>query len=385
MPYVAPNGELETLIAKLFAEVLTLDHVGAHDDFSQLGGDSLLAEVLSMLISERTGFDFEIPLLVEHGSPRRIIALLRSKGIVAPSYRSRQAGNHLGSLVKIVCLQQGNDNTPLYCMPTLTGSVSRYLELAKILGADRPVYGIQIADQAQTGKLEAFASLREMAASIAGKLLTHHRDGPICLIGYSFGGYLAIEVAQQLVGHGKLVPFVGIIDTMPPRASFAPAYRIYHFVRNVSPWGLTVVTKIAWVNFRNAILRKLRRQPKIHPRHWYEDLPEYRKNIVVQNLANSRRYRFEGTYRGTIFLFRQYPSAASFNHPFWALFRPRELEDYGWRRVTRANVHVVYISGDHNSCMFQPDVVYLSNELSLALDVAIPASERERAHYSPAS
>src|SRR5262245_3543831 len=140
MPYVAPNGELETLIAKLFAEVLTLDHVGADDDFSQLGGDSLLGEILSMLISEWTGFNFDIPLLVEHGSPRRITALLRAKGIVAPSPRSHQAGNHLESLVEIVCLQQGNDNTPLYCMPTLTGSVSKYLELAKILGVDRPVY-----------------------------------------------------------------------------------------------------------------------------------------------------------------------------------------------------------------------------------------------------
>ena len=60
MPYVAPNGELETLIAKLFAEVLTVDHVGANDDFYELGGDLLLGEVLSMLISERTKFNFEI-------------------------------------------------------------------------------------------------------------------------------------------------------------------------------------------------------------------------------------------------------------------------------------------------------------------------------------
>src|SRR6476661_8584961 len=81
LPYVAPDGEFETLIAKLFAEVLNLDHVGANDDFSELGGDSLLGEVLSTLISERTGFNFEIPLLVEHGSPRRIIALLRTKGV----------------------------------------------------------------------------------------------------------------------------------------------------------------------------------------------------------------------------------------------------------------------------------------------------------------
>src|SRR4026209_2603227 len=89
IPYVAPNGELETLIAKLFAEVLNLDHIGADDDFSQLGGDSLLGEVLCMLISERTGSEFEIPLLIEHRSPRRISALLRSRGVVAPSYRSQ--------------------------------------------------------------------------------------------------------------------------------------------------------------------------------------------------------------------------------------------------------------------------------------------------------
>jgi thioesterase domain-containing protein len=385
MPYVAPNGELETLIAKLFAEVLTLDHVGANDDFSELGGDSLLGEILSMLISERTGFSFEIPLLVEHGSPRRIIELLRANEVVWVSDRSRQGGNHLGSRVEVVCLQKGNDNTPLYCMPAITGSVTRYLELAKIIGADRPVYGIQIADRAQTGKLAAFASLRELAACMAAKLLAHHRDGPICLIGYSFGGHLAIELARQLVEHGELVPLVGIIDTMPPLASFAPAYRIYHFARNVGPWALTIANRITdakqWVYFRNTILRKLRRQHKIHIQDWYQTLPEDRKNIVNQNLAIGRRYSFVGIYCGTIFLFRQRPSAAEFNH----LFRPHQLEDYGWRRITRANVHVMYISGDHASCMCQPDVVHLANKLNLALDVALAASEKERVHYSQAS
>ena len=67
-PYIAPKDELETLIAKVFADVLTLDHVGIDDDFTELGGDSLLGETLSMQISERTGFDFELDSLAEHGS-----------------------------------------------------------------------------------------------------------------------------------------------------------------------------------------------------------------------------------------------------------------------------------------------------------------------------
>ena len=378
-PFVAPDGELETLIAKLFAEVLGLDHVGADDDFSQLGGDSLLGEALSMRISEVTEFDFEIPLLVEHGSPRRIIALLNSKGVVAPSHCSREAENHLGSRVKIVCLHKGNDRTPLYCMPNIAGSVSIYTELAKMLGGYRPVYGIQIADQAQTGKLGTFASLEEMAASMAAKLLMHHRDGPICLIGYSFGGYLAIEVARQLVGLGKLVPFVGMIDTIPGPACLSLPYRIYHFARNVGPWALNFVPwalKVTtreitharhWVNFWNIILRKLRGQQEKQSHDWYKDLPESRRHIVDRNLILSRKYRFEGIYRGTIFLFRQYTRAVLFD----SLLRPIQLDDFGWRHVTGANVRVIHISGDHTTCLSHPDVMYLATELRLALNVAI--------------
>jgi phthiocerol/phenolphthiocerol synthesis type-I polyketide synthase D len=271
-------------------------------------------------------------------------------------------------------------------MPTIDGSVSRYLELAKILGRDRRVYGIHIVDQAQTGKLGAYASLRGMAASVTAELLTHHRDGPICLVGASFGGCLALEVARQLVGQGKLVHFVGMIDTMPGRACFTLADRLYHFAKNVGPWAVNLVPwllNIATreitdakhrVNFRKMILRKLREQHDWGG-DWYKNLPEIRRHTVDRNRIHSRKYRFEGSYCGTIFLFRCTRAVL-----YDSLLLPIQLDDYGWRRVTRANVHVVYISGDHDSCMSQPDVVDLANELSLALSVAISDSERGRVH-----
>ena len=274
--------------------------------------------------------------------------------------------------MEIVCLQKENDNTPLYCMPTVAGSVSSYRELAKILGADRPVYGIRAADRAQTGKFEAFESVQAMAASIATKLMVHRPDGPICLIGYSFGAYLALEVARQLVGQNKLVPFVGIIDAMPPRLCFTRADRIYFFARNVGPWALAFVTKIMadpkhWSNYLNSVLGKVRRQHHLLGQDWYHGLPEYRQIVVKQTIVNVRKYRCEGIYRGTIFLFRQRQSTGPSNH----LFRPHRLEDYGWRRITRANVRVVYILGAHGSCMDQPDVSSIANELRLLLDAAV--------------
>jgi hypothetical protein len=101
-----------------------------------------------------------------------------------------------------------------------------------------------------------------------------------------------------------------------------------------------------------------------------------------------RRYRFEGIYRGTIFLFRHSRAVL-----FESLFRPIQLDDFDWRRITRANVRVVQMSGDHTYCLSHPHVVNLANELSLALDAVLqkenghtlrPASNPEQAVHSVA-
>ncbi|HEX2473839.1 MAG TPA: phosphopantetheine-binding protein, partial [Lacipirellulaceae bacterium] len=77
LAYAAPESETETLVAGLFAEVFKLDRVGVNDDFFDLGGDSLIAEVFSMRIRELTGQELKVSALVDQGSPRQIAALLR--------------------------------------------------------------------------------------------------------------------------------------------------------------------------------------------------------------------------------------------------------------------------------------------------------------------
>jgi Phosphopantetheine attachment site len=78
-PYELPAGKLEELIAGIFAEVFELDRIGAADESFDVGGDSLLGEVLSERITQRTGQDFQISDLFEHGSPRAIARFLFRK------------------------------------------------------------------------------------------------------------------------------------------------------------------------------------------------------------------------------------------------------------------------------------------------------------------
>jgi acyl carrier protein len=84
-PYVAPNSEVEALAATTFAEVFNLDKVGIDDEFFELGGDSLLAEVLSLALSERTNVPLQPSAFVEAASPREIARLFNGTE-VAPGW-----------------------------------------------------------------------------------------------------------------------------------------------------------------------------------------------------------------------------------------------------------------------------------------------------------
>lgn len=54
-PYVAPRNALEERLAQVWATVLNLERVGIEDDFTQLGGDSLLAATLLTQVSAAFG------------------------------------------------------------------------------------------------------------------------------------------------------------------------------------------------------------------------------------------------------------------------------------------------------------------------------------------
>jgi hypothetical protein len=73
--YVPPRGDLEQLLAGIWAEVLRAERIGAHDSFFELGGHSLLATLAVSRIGEALAI--EVPLRRMFEAPT--IALLAAR------------------------------------------------------------------------------------------------------------------------------------------------------------------------------------------------------------------------------------------------------------------------------------------------------------------
>ncbi len=203
-PLPLPADGIEHSLTLLWQQVLGAAFVGPDDDFFDLGGHSLLALRLLVKVEQQFGQRLALPALFGAPTVARMARLLRDK---APAVTSSDI---------LVPLQPLGTKTPLFCIHHIDGNVICYREMAKFLGEDRPVYGLQAP--ALTGEAAPFVRVEEMAARFVREILAACPEGPVSLCGFSFGGVAALEVAQQLRALGREVSLLTLLDTYAPRA-----------------------------------------------------------------------------------------------------------------------------------------------------------------------
>src|SRR5262249_12665618 len=108
-------------------------------------------------------------------------------------------------------LQAGGIGAPLFCPPPAGGAVFCYQPLAAALGRDQPVYGLQARGLEPDER--AATSIEQMAAQYLAEIRMLQPAGPYHLLGWSFGGLVAYEVARQLQAEGERVPLLALLDT----------------------------------------------------------------------------------------------------------------------------------------------------------------------------
>jgi non-ribosomal peptide synthase protein (TIGR01720 family) len=87
--FVAPASELERRLAQLWQDGLGIDRVGLHDDFFELGGNSVLA-IQIMAIARKAGLSFSVQQLFQFPTVAQLAACLQDTG-AAPSAAQERA------------------------------------------------------------------------------------------------------------------------------------------------------------------------------------------------------------------------------------------------------------------------------------------------------
>jgi thioesterase domain-containing protein len=99
---------------------------------------------------------------------------------------------------------------PFFCVHPSDGTVYCFVELARALGPDQPFYAIQ-APGVDDGH-DPFVDLQAMATCYVEQIRAVHPEGPYLIGGWSMGGVVAFEMAQQLTAKGQAIPLLAILD-----------------------------------------------------------------------------------------------------------------------------------------------------------------------------
>ena len=139
----------------------------------------------------------------------------------------------------IVPIQPRGANPPFFCLHGAGGGVFGYIRLSHWLGSEQPLYGIQGKgfDDGQ----EPRSRIEDMASDYLQEIFKVQRQGPYYLLGYSFGGIVAYEIACQMKSLGQQVALLGILDTYAISRSNAIMQlwrpkNLLRFIRNIAPW-----------------------------------------------------------------------------------------------------------------------------------------------------
>jgi amino acid adenylation domain-containing protein len=197
---VSPRNEVERRLAKIWKECLGVSSLGIQDDFFELGGNSISAVRLLTRVEKEFGRSVSLATLFEGPTVEKLADLLR----------------HGGKTLKwnwLVPLQPVGSLPPVFLV-----HASR--ELAQQIGTDHPIYGLR--PHGLDGR-RAPLRVEEMAVDYVTEVRMVQPKGPYIIGGYSFGGVVAFEMAQQLRRQGQEVKLLVLLDPISARSSSATA------------------------------------------------------------------------------------------------------------------------------------------------------------------
>jgi acyl transferase domain-containing protein/thioesterase domain-containing protein/acyl carrier protein len=348
---VSSKDSVESVLTEWWQEMLGVERVKLDDDFFELGGQSLIVVRLFNKIKKTYGINFGLSTLFEARTVRKLAQLIEE------SRANPQSEPPSGRA--LVAIQPKGTSLPLFVISGLGGNVIKFHSMAFYLGEDQPVYGL--LPRGLDGHEPYHTRVEDMAAYYVEAIREVQADGPYRLVGYSFGGAVAFEVAQQLTAKGSVVSLLGMFDTIEWRymerveksLGFRERFAVYRSQLKLAIHDGDTL-KLLWKRFQSKrakamarVLRALGRPTPPRPEGTIEDVNAYAG-------ANYR----PKVYPGTLTLFR------STNRG------PLDGNDefLGWGGLVSGGIEVHHIPSTHSNILQEPGIRILSAKLRECLD-----------------
>ncbi len=321
--FVSPRNDCERRVAAIVARVLRLDRVGIHDNFFQLGGDSLAGTDGALLLEEEFGCA-SLSSGIFHWAPT--VAQL-AEIMSDPARLDRQ--------FDVIPLKPEGNGIALFLIePGDEGP-----RIARHLGNDHPFYGIPIPASSNPSRPR---SIEQMADQCVTALRRFQPEGPYALTGWCAHGVIALEMARQLEQQGAEVSFVAMLDV---RNHFLPPLSAPHLAW-VKFWRR--LKKIAFTgrHWPGGLLARLRSRIKAEP-----------PGPVLETTVAHRAYRPQ-PWRGRMV-------------HVWCSIAPRGRyfdPEFGWNHLAPDGFVFHEVDGDHLTFIQEPNVARVARILAEELD-----------------
>ena len=353
--YVAPSSELELKLTSIWEQVLEVKPIGIKDDFLELGGNSLLAMTLVSEIEQTLQQKMPLNALsnlttVEQmaccfaeGQPT-IQDLSIPDGINAHDYQALltimagRKGDRPRPNSLMVAMQNQGSKPPFFLC---ANAYEEAAGLADYLGGEQPFYLME------SGYFTLKCTGRQIKA-----LATHHLEdilavqpqAPYLIAGYSTGGLIAWEIAQQLRAMGKEVALLAILDTDGPH----PFYNFYlHYNCTFrTNWDklaeLQIKDKLSYLSKRIKNRDQLKSEQHIFDPYIIQPYPD----------------------KVSLFLATKADRGNFFSNKIKLGLCPR----VGWHQEVAPQLKIEHVPGDHFSMLEEPNVQVLGAKLKQYLE-----------------
>ncbi len=222
----APRDETESVLHAIVTEVLGLDRIGVEQSVFDAGMDSMKS-LLLVSGARKVGLDVTVADVFVHQSVAELAEVCRGGPVETTTGPTPHGGAEAMAAAltapaeptmgdpfqTMLCIRPTGARPPVFCVHSGVGFSLPYLPLARHIGAEHPIYGIQAPCVVDFAPLPG--SVEEIATDYIRRIREIRPEGPYHLLGWSFGGTIVYEMAVQLRAAGEEVGVLSVLDAYP--------------------------------------------------------------------------------------------------------------------------------------------------------------------------